>query len=271
MRSYSFQSLADSGLYRDVRTVISIGVFDGVHNGHKAILSSLMEMKKKRRAELSAVITFSTNPKGERTQLDTLRLREEYIASFGTDLLAVIDFSPVFSKITACEFTSLLASAFCVVGSVVGEDFRFGAPSSSGDGMTLERMLRERGMDSETEIADSVKDSDGVRISSTRLRQMIEKGDLGCIPELSGQFYRVDLVPLPYRSGSGELIFSRASIHQLLPPPGVYDAELAFSDKSGAKCIALIDEEYLRLHPDTGRTFGKDGLLLDSLYLEKRR
>ena len=114
---------------------------------------------------------------------------------------------------------------------------------------------------------DSVRDERGDKISSTHLRQMIEKGDLRCFLSLSGQFYRVDLVPLPYRSGSGELIFSRASIHQLLPPPGVYDAVLLLRNGKSAGCTAEIDCGNLRV----SGLCGKDELLLDSLYLEKRR
>ena len=271
MRVISFDTFIEKGEYRDIPAVLSIGVFDGVHNGHKAILNTLMDMKNELSAQLSAVITFSTNPKGKRVCLDTPRLREEYIASFGVDVLVVIDFSPVFSKISACEFTKLLRRSILPVGAVVGEDFRFGNPSSSGDGHALGEYLRALGVDSEIKIVDSVMDDGGERISSTRLRLMIEKGDLGCFPSLSGQFYRVDLVPLPYRSGSGELIFSRASIHQLLPPPGLYDAVLAFSDGRKAECTASIEDDVLRILPDQKDMNGKDELLLDSLYLEKRR
>lgn len=268
MRIERFETLMESGEFHNTPSVISIGVFDGVHNGHRAILEKLAELKQETGALISAVLTFSTNPKSRRGALDTLRLREEYIASFGIDILVVIDFSPVFSMITACEFTMLLRRAFMPVGAVFGEDFRFGNPDSAGDGHDFGRFLKADGVNSIIEIVDSVRDEQGERISSTRLRQMIEKGELGCFPKLSGQFYGVDLVPLPYRSGSGELIFSRASIHQLLPPPGAYDASLAFQDGTSIACIAVLDGENLTI---TGVTEGKDDLLLDSLYLEKKR
>ena len=271
MKVVSFDSLVESGEYSKTSTVFSIGVFDGVHLGHKAILERLIEVKKEMSASLSAVITFSSNPKGRAGALDTLRLRAEYIQSFGVDILAVIDFSPVFSKITACGFTELLLRAFQPVAAVVGEDFRFGNPESDGDGRTLERILGSMGVVFRSYTVDSVRDERGDKISSTHLRQMIEKGDLRCFLSLSGQFYRVDLVPLPYRSGSGELIFSRASIHQLLPPPGLYDAVLAFSDGRKAECTASIEDDVLRILPDQKDMNGKDELLLDSLYLEKRR
>ena len=272
MIEISFSKLVESGEYRHVPVVFSIGVFDGVHRGHKLVLEKLVKLKEERKAEKSAVITFATNPKGREGALDTLRLRSEYIASFGVNLLAVIDFSPIFSKITACEFTELLTKAFQPSGAVVGADFHFGNPSAEADGHGLERFLREMGCDAPVEIADSVLDGNGEKISSSRLRQMIEKGELGCFLKLSGQFYRVDLVPLPYRLDSGELIFSRASIHQLLPPPGLYDAAILSLKGKVIKAEAEIDGESLHVLPSSGfYECGKDELLLDSLYLEKRR
>ncbi len=275
MRICSFDELVSSGEFHNTGTVLSIGVFDGVHLGHKAILETLQKEKEAKGAELSAVITFSVNPKGRKGAIDTLRLRAEYIASFGVDILAVIDFSPVFSKISACVFTTLLLKAFLPEAAIVGSDFRFGNPSDDGDGKKLGELLKLEGVDTEIIIVDSVLDPYGERISSTRLRQMIEKGDLGCFLRLSGQFYRVDLVPLPYRSGSGELIFSRASIHQLLPPPGAYDAALRMRDGQCAACVAFIDGENLRIKgagtDSESYENGKGELLLDSLYLENRR
>ncbi len=278
MEIASFSELAASGRFRNRRTVLSIGVFEGMHRGHQRILSQLSDLKKELGADISAAITFSVNPKGRQGSLDTLRIRAEEIEAYGVDILAVIDFSPVFSKITACGFAGLLIKAFDTVGCVVGDDFRFGNPSDDGDGHDLERMLSADGRRCRTKIVDSVLDPEGVRISSSRIRQMIEKGELGCIPGLSGRFYRVDLVPLPYRSGSGELIISRASIHQLLPPPGAYDAALLLEDGRMFGLCAQIGGESLRLSAGTDSSafgfreaFGKEALPLDSLYLEKRR
>ena len=278
MEIASFSELAASGRFRNRRTVLSIGVFEGMHRGHQRILSQLSDLKKELGADISAAITFSVNPKGRQGSLDTLRIRAEEIEAYGVDILAVIDFSPVFSKITACGFAGLLIKAFDTIGCVVGDDFRFGNPSDDGDGHDLERMLSADGRRCRTKIVDSVLDPEGVRISSSRIRQMIEKGELGCIPGLSGRFYRVDLVPLPYRSGSGELIISRASIHQLLPPPGAYDAALLLEDGRMFGLCAQIGGESLRLSAGTDSSafgfreaFGKEALPLDSLYLEKRR
>ena len=272
MRILSFSEYIDEGKKNPQRTVFSIGVFDGVHFGHKAILEDLRRLKKESGAECSAVFTFSTNPKGRKGDLDTLRLRAENIAEYDVDVLAVIDFSTDFSMITAVGFVDMLSSSMIAVGAAVGDDFRFGNPHEEGSGRDLGLLLRRKGFDCTIDIVDSVLTEDGEKISSTYMRQMINKGELGCIPGLSGQFYRVDLVPLPYRSCSGELIISRASIHQLLPPLGTYDAALLFRDGKRTVCTALLSEDFLRIAlPSSGMDNEKEELLLDSLYLEKRR
>ncbi len=278
MEIYDFSSLLSRGELKNSRTVFSIGVFDGVHLGHHAILSTL-----KRRAEemdaRSLAITFSSNPKNKSTGcLDTLRLRSSYIASFGIDFLAVIDFSTEFSKITACGFALLLSELCDPVHAVFGSDFRFGSRESQREGRDMPELLALYGKKCSVDIVDSVLDDDGIRISSTRLRKMIEKGELGTFLKLSGQFYRVDLVPIPYRSCSGELIFSRASIHQLLPPLGTYDTRLLASDGRYAECVSEIDREFLRISDPFhlsatggGSSQGKGKLQLDSIFLERKR
>ena len=278
MEIFDFNFLVSSGLLRERRTVFSVGVFDGVHRGHHAILSAL-KRKAGEADAISLAITFSSNPKKNSTgSLDTLRLRSLYIESFGIDFLAVIDFSSEFSKITACGFASLISELCNPVGAVFGSDFRFGSPESQKEGKDFSGLLSRCGRECSVEIVDSVLDAGGVRISSTRLRKMIENGELEDFLRLSGQFYRVDLVPIPYRSCSGELIISRASIHQLLPPLGTYDTGLLVTDGTIVKCVLEIDREFLSLSAPSllsaigsEQCQGKGKLQLDSIFLEKKR
>ena len=277
METYEFRSLMVSGRLRGRKTVFAIGVFDGVHKGHRRIMETLVEEARKERGAVSLVISFLTNPKNaEAGSLDTIRLREEYIASFGVDFLALIDFSNDFSKITASGFVDMLISAMEPSAAVVGTDFRFGNPSSQASGRDIPRLFAEKGYDCRLVEVDSVLDGNGRKISSTYLRQLVIQGELGCFLSLSGQFYRVDLVPLPYRSCSGELIFSRSSIHQLLPPLGSYDTRLLLHDGRMLECFARIEEEFLVLSfregssdSGMGMCLDKEDLQLDSLFLEK--
>ncbi len=279
METYEFRSLMVSGRLRNTKAVIAIGVFDGVHKGHQRIFETLVEETRREKDAVSLVISFLTNPKtSAKGALDTIRLREQYCASFGVDFLALIDFSTDFSMITASGFVDMLLAATIPVAAVVGLDFHFGNPSSQASGRDIPRLFREKGRSCRLVEVDSVTDEDGNKISSTYLRQLVIQGELGCFLRLSGQFYRVDLVPLPYRSCSGELIFRRSSIHQLLPPLGTYDTRLLLSDGRMFESTARIEEEFLSLSfpsfPSViGREPGldKEDLHLDSLFLEKRR
>ena len=89
----SFDEFLERGKKKPFEAVFSIGVFDGVHYGHRAILETLRRKKEELRAALSLVFTFSHNPKGREGCLDTLRLRSGYIASYGVDILVLIDYT----------------------------------------------------------------------------------------------------------------------------------------------------------------------------------
>lgn len=273
METFDFLSLSISGLLKSTPMAIAIGVFDGVHIGHRAILETLTEDSRRTPGTKSMVISFSRNPKASSEgNLDTLRLRSEYIASFGIDFLAVIDFSTQFSKISACGFADILTSICMPRYAVVGSDFRFGNPSSQADGEELGHMLQERGFECRVDIVQSILSDEGERISSTLLRRMIKEGRLDGYSRYAGQGYRVDLMPLPCRVCDDELVFSTESIHQLLPPLGAYDTVLLMHDGRTVGCRAEIEQEFLVVSSASAssaigmlQSMGKDDAQLDSL------
>ena len=279
METFDFSYLVSSARLAGQKSVIAIGVFDGVHLGHRKIMETVVDAARNEGDAVSLVISFMTNPKASSAgALDTIRLRREYVASFGVDFFALIDFSADFSKITASGFVELLMRSSNPVAAVVGSDFRFGNPSSQASGRDLPELFREKGGSCRVIEVDAVTDKSGRRISSTILRQLVIQGDLEAFLQLSGQFYRVDLVPLPYRSCSGELIFSRAPIHQLLPPLGSYDTRLLLADGRIVESDLRIEREFLVLSsPFLSSAIGgrvcqdKGTMQLDSLFLEKRR
>lgn len=248
MKEYDFLSLVESGEKKDCNLAVAIGVFDGVHKGHRKIFGTLAEIQKKKQNIESMVITFSSNPKpGKNGNLDTLRLRKEYVAGFSINSFCVIDFSEIFSRISASGFAHMLASVGKVRYLVLGNDFRCGSPSSSTDGPGLGFLLRAEGQDTELIQVDHVLMEDGEKISSSSLRRMIKEGDFKSYLEYSGQGYRVDLMTIPYRSECGCLVYCTDLIQQLLPPPGAYDAELMLSDGRIARCILHIDDYHVRI------------------------
>ena len=274
METYDFQSLLSSGILKDRKAALTIGVFDGTHKGHQKLIERVVEEAEKEKDCISLVITFSINPKpGIPRNIDTIRLREEEIKKMGVNSFVVIDFSPEFSRISASGFIDMITSLCIPRILVVGEDFRFGNPKDSASAYDLDSMFRLRGAQCRVEIEKAILTEGGEKISSTLVRRVIEKGETGCIPSLIGRKYRIDLMPCPFKFEEDALVFGRDSIHQLLPPPGVYEAEIL--DISGSKRIGLcrLDDNFLRFKPmDTDNSGSrKDILPLDSIFFGEKK
>ena len=127
MKIYDFSTCLREGFLKDRDIALAIGVFDGVHLGHRKIFTTLSDYRLTHPGCETCVITFAVNPKNINTpSLDTLRLRCSYIESFFTDYTLVIDFSRDFSMISGREFIHLLCTMCRVNAVIVGEDFRCG-------------------------------------------------------------------------------------------------------------------------------------------------
>ena len=274
MKEYDFISLLNSKELKDKEAVITIGVFDGVHLGHQTLIKRVKEESIKLPSSISMVITFSSNPKpGKFRNIDTLRLRKEEVEKEGIDAFVVIDFSHEFSMISASGFIEMLSSLTMPKTVVVGEDFRFGNPSSAASSQDLGSLFNSIGLDTKVIIEKAILTEGGEKISSTLVRRVIEKGETGCIPSLIGRKYRVDLMPCPFRLEDGALVYGKDSIHQLLPPPGVYEVESL--DESGLICNGLcyVEDDNLRFKPtDKDKTeLSTCSLPLDSIFFGERK
>ena len=274
MKEYDFISLLNSKELKDKEAVITIGVFDGVHLGHQTLIKRVKEESIKLPSSISMVITFSSNPKpGKFRNIDTLRLRKEEVEKEGIDAFVVIDFSHEFSMISASGFIEMLTSLTTPKTVVVGEDFRFGNPSSSASAQDLGSIFHSLGIDTKVIIEKAILTEGGEKISSTLVRRVIEKGETGCIPSLIGRKYRVDLMPCPFRLEDDALVYGKDSIHQLLPPPGVYEVESL--DESGLICNGLcyVEVDNLRFKPtDKDKTeLSTCSLPLDSIFFGERK
>lgn len=248
MKEFDFASVVGDGSLRGKDLAVAIGVFDGVHKGHRKIFGTLAALVGGNPGLESVVLTFSSNPKpGNTGSLDTLRLRKEYVSSFGINSFCVIDFSEIFSRISASGFAHMLACMGNVRYLVLGKDFRCGSPESSTDGPGLGFLLRAEGLETELIQVDHVLMENGEKISSSSLRRMIGEGDFRSYLEYSGQGYRVDLMTIPYGLDCGTLVFSRDPIQQLLPPPGAYGAGLMLSDGKIFGCTLIPGSHDLRV------------------------
>ena len=254
-----WQGLADRPLEDGV--VLAMGVFDGLHRGHRALLQRVIEHG----AGASAVLTFDPLPgsvlfgTSERLILSR-RQKERALGRIGIRHLIVVDFSLSFSKLTGEEFVTQLLRRVAVRSVVVGRDFRCGRQRDT-DTEQLRRLLHRHGVG--LEVVDLVRDEsadgqdiqggrgtqdgrggDGAKVSSSGIRQAIDSGDFSVVRSMLGGDYELDVEHVsPDRTGDG-LVFPTSSLTQLLPRPGRYSG---FARSASGDSDAEIAVEYDRI------------------------
>lgn len=253
MRIHDFFYLVQNPMLWKTPMVISIGVYDGLHLGHRKILQTMMELVHAHEDQKweSMVITFNRNPKmakGSRPQLKPLATRrqnEDFFAKLGVDHLVVIDFSDDFSRLSGEEFIALVCGMCSVKAMVVGGDFRCGAPVSAAGPVQLQEYLSRLAPEAEVIVPPFVVNCEGEIDSSSLVRENLQKGRLIAVSEMLGRDYEVDLAPYPSRTTESSLLYRTGSIIQLLPPPGMYEAYLCCADETEIPVTVVIDEESL--------------------------
>lgn len=173
--------------------VATIGNFDGVHRGHQAILARLRE----RAAELgvpSCVVIFEPQPREyfapdtAPARLARLRDKVALLAAEGVDRVLCLSFNQRLSKLSAAEFVdTILVDGLGVRHLEVGDDFRFGC-DRVGDFEFLQQVGLSQGFT--VEAAQTVE-LDGLRVSSTQVRQALAKSDFALAERLLGRPFRI--------------------------------------------------------------------------------
>jgi riboflavin kinase/FMN adenylyltransferase len=173
--------------------VATIGNFDGVHRGHQAILARLRE----RAVELglpSCVVIFEPQPREffapetAPARLARLRDKVDLLAAEGIDLVLCLTFNLQLSKLRATEFVdTVLIDGLGVKHLEVGDDFRFGC-DRIGDFDFLQKVGAEKGFT--VEAAQTVE-IDGVRVSSTKVRNALAAADFTLAEHLLGRPFEI--------------------------------------------------------------------------------
>lgn len=156
---------------------LTIGNFDGVHLGHKALLSRLLAAAKQRGLP-SAVVIFEPHPREFFTpeqapaRLTSLREKLELLAEIGVDRVHICRFNKKFAQMSASDFIDALHQKLAVKYVLIGDDFRFGS-GRSGDFALMEKIAGQRSFT--VEAMHSVL-FDGIRVSSTAVRAALASG-----------------------------------------------------------------------------------------------
>lgn len=171
---------------------LSLGVFDGVHVGHQAVIARAVEAARSE-GGLAGLLTFDPHPirviapnKAPTNLLETLDHKARVVADLGVELFIPLHFDREFAKMEASEFIAQLTVA-PVRTIAVGEDWRFGH-HRSGDVTFLKQEAERRGF--KLEAVPPVM-HDGERISSTRIRQAIRDGNFEAAEQMLGRPYTV--------------------------------------------------------------------------------
>ncbi len=234
----------ESGMPSLPRAVVAIGVFDGVHLGHQALLAETIADAGSRGAA-SAVITFDRDPDQVVTpdaaapQLLTLDDKLAFISECGIDTILVVPFTESIAALSPSAFLdSVVSPSLDLVAIHVGEDFRFGA-KASGDVNTLAAWASALGIDV---VGERLVTEDGAPVTSTRIRGLVAEGNVEEAAVLLGRPHRVAGTVGQGRGAGRELGFPTANLRPAafaaLPADGVY-AGLAIQDRRDAWAAAI--------------------------------
>ncbi len=171
---------------------LALGVFDGVHIGHQAVIARAVAAAA-REGGLAGLLTFDPHPirviapaKAPKNLLETLEHKQRVVADLGVRLFIPLHFDLELAKMEATEFIGKLLAA-PVKTIAVGEDWRFGH-NRGGDITFLEQEAARRGF--KLEAVPPVM-HDGERISSSRIRQAIRDGNLDAAEQMLGRPYTI--------------------------------------------------------------------------------
>jgi riboflavin kinase / FMN adenylyltransferase len=209
--------------------VITVGTFDGVHVGHRAILARVARRAVERRLP-SLLVTFHphplevVNPSAAPLLLTSTGEKLEAVAECGLDYAVVLPFTTQLAALDPSAFVErILLDRLCVSELLIGHDHGFGR-GRSGD----IHMLRQLGEqhDFAVEVVDAVS-VEGVPVSSSAIRRAVSYGDLGAAAQMLGRRYTFSgrVVHGDERGrllGFPTLNITLTSARKLLPPAGVY-------------------------------------------------
>ena len=220
-------------------SVVTIGVFDGVHRGHQRIVARAARIGKELNLPV-VVITFDPHPDevirpgSHPPFLSSARRRAELLASLGADAVCVIPFTLDFSRLDPDEFVrTVLVERFHAAVVVVGEDFRFGH-KAAGDVPLLAKLGEKYEFTAEGMPLLVAGD---VTISSTSIRELLAAGDVAAAAKALGRPHRVEGVVVRGHQRGRALGFPTANLetppHTAIPADGIYAGWLARLDGDG--------------------------------------
>ena len=209
--------------------VVATGFFDGVHTGHRHVIQQLVRTAAVLGDE-SMVVTFWPHPRNVLQKearslrlLTTLAEKKRMLLSMGVDRVEVLDFTREFSKMTSEEYFLMLKKNYDATVVLLGYDNRMGCDAESVDDVM--RAALAAGLEVvKTEMIPSVG---GYAVSSTKIRQKLEEGDVRSASDMLGYTYSLLGVVVAGNRLGRTIGFPTANMQlyeplKLVPANGVY-------------------------------------------------
>lgn len=224
--------------HSDKKTIITIGTFDGVHIGHQKIIEQLIESAKKESCE-SLILTFFPHPrmvlqeKSEILLLNTIDERAELLEASGLNNLIIHPFDKDFSRLSAEEFVKdILVDRLNIKKIVIGYDHRFGR-NRTADINDLIFFGEKYDFDVEQISAQEIQE---VSVSSTKIRNAIQEGNMALANEYLGYNYFLTGFVQKGKQLGRTIGFPTANIkiqenYKLIPKKGVYIVKSNLNNK----------------------------------------
>jgi riboflavin kinase/FMN adenylyltransferase len=216
-----------AGITPQGKTLLTIGVFDGVHAGHRYLLEKLQQRAVEKNL-LSGVVTFNPHPQSvlhPHSQLLWLSNLEDRVRAFqelGVKIVAVLTFTPKVAQLSAQDFMSLLKKHLKMQGIMVGPDFALGR-SQEGNINLLHTLGHEMNFSVEVIPPFTI---DGEVVSSTLIRQALIQGDMRRVERLMGRYFYLRGKVITSDKRGRVLGFPTANLdikpQQALPGNGIY-------------------------------------------------
>ncbi|RJQ37672.1 MAG: bifunctional riboflavin kinase/FAD synthetase [Dehalococcoidia bacterium] len=208
-------------------TLLTVGIFDGVHRGHQHLLAELVKEAGKKRL-LSGVVTFRQHPQAvlmpgsKLSFLTNLGERERLLKDAGVGFVVALSFTRELARLGPERFVDWLRTYLRMRGLVIGYDFALGS-GRAGDTESLQRLGQVMGFS--VRVVAPVTVGDEV-VSSTAIREALERGDMAKVSRLLGRPFKLSGRVVTGASRGKGLGYPTANLGvdpcQALPADGVY-------------------------------------------------
>ncbi len=257
------EELAALSVERD--SMLTIGVFDGVHRGHRTLMARLVEQARTT-GRAAGVVTFRNHPASvlradfQPHYLTTLDDRLRLLRATGVEFVAPVTFDAELSRLDAKAFAARLVSALRMRGLVVGADFAMGH-GRGGDPTALARLGEELGFT--VQAVDLLSDGE-LTVKSTSIRRALAEGDVETVARMLGRNFTIKGVVVEGERRGRELGFPTANLETppglAVPADGIYAAWAHFDDERRMAAVSI------GVRP----TFGEQPRAIEAYLLEYR-